>query len=90
MYVTNTLTQFKIQVKLYFQLTKPRIVILLSITGLVAFLLPQSSEPVKIGHLMVFLIAGYFCAGGAMAINNAFDREMDSNMDRTRNRPSID
>ncbi|MHA2502143.1 MAG: UbiA family prenyltransferase [Candidatus Kariarchaeaceae archaeon] len=89
MFYNQSFSSLRTQVKMYFHLTKPRIVILLSITGLVAFLLPSIGS-VGAGELLTFLVAGYFVAGGAMAINNAIDRDMDSKMERTSTRPSIE
>lgn len=72
----------------YFQLTKPKIVFLLAITGMVAYILPTIGS-IKALDVIVYLILGYGAAGGAMTINNAIDYDIDSKMDRTKHRASI-
>ncbi|MDH5404597.1 MAG: protoheme IX farnesyltransferase [Candidatus Heimdallarchaeota archaeon] len=72
----------------YIQLTKPRIILLLTITGIVAYLIP-SIENIDFIDVIVFVLIGYCSAGGAMTINNIIDRDIDSLMERTKNRPTI-
>ncbi|MCH8906506.1 MAG: UbiA family prenyltransferase, partial [Candidatus Heimdallarchaeota archaeon] len=74
----------------YFSLTKPRIIILLTVTGIGGFFIPQPNfDGVSILDIMVFVYVGYASAGGAMAINNYIDRDIDALMERTKNRPSV-
>lgn len=70
----------------YVALTKPRIIELLLITTVPAMVLAARSWP---GTWLVVatLIGGTMSAGGANAINNYIDRDIDSVMSRTSRRP---
>ena len=73
----------------YFELTKPKIGLLLMIST-AAGMLAASGEIRALPPLSVslaLLIGGYLCAGGAGAFNCYLDRELDTVMKRTRNRP---
>lgn len=72
----------------YLSLTKPRIILLLTITGIIAYLIP-SLEDIKILDIIIFTIAGYMTSGGAMTINHFIDRDIDLLMERTKNRPTV-
>jgi len=67
-------------------LTKPRIIELLLITTVPAMVLAADGWP---GTWLVLttLIGGTLSAGGANALNNYLDREIDVLMNRTRGRP---
>jgi protoheme IX farnesyltransferase len=67
-------------------LTKPRIIELLLITTVPAMVLAADGWP---GTWLVAatLIGGTLSAGGANAINNYVDRDIDAHMRRTRHRP---
>ncbi|MFV2015592.1 MAG: heme o synthase, partial [Candidatus Heimdallarchaeota archaeon] len=74
----------------YLSLTKPRIIVLLTITGIGGFFVPQPNlNGVSFLDLLVFVFVGYASAGGAMTINNFIDRDIDALMDRTKDRPSV-
>ena len=74
----------------YLTLTKPRIVLLLTITGIGGFFVPDPSmNGVSILDLLVFVYIGYASAGGAMTINNVIDRDIDILMERTKTRPTV-
>jgi protoheme IX farnesyltransferase len=67
-------------------LTKPRIISLLLVTTVVPmFITPAGLPP----PLLVFwvVVGGYLMAGGANAINMWFDRDIDTRMSRTKQRP---
>ncbi len=70
----------------YFALTKPRIIELLLITTIPSMVLAAQGWP---GTTLVLatLIGGSLSAGGANALNNYFDRDIDEVMRRTRTRP---
>ncbi len=70
----------------YIALTKPRIIELLLITTVPAMVLAAGGWP---GWALVAntLVGGSLSAGGANAINNWFDRDIDGLMRRTRRRP---
>lgn len=70
----------------YLALTKPRIIELLLITTVPAMVLAAAGWP---GTWLVVatLIGGTLSAGGANAINNFFDRDIDVVMRRTSRRP---
>jgi heme o synthase len=70
----------------YISLTKPKVISLLLVTTLAAMYLTEAGMPTL---WLVFwtLIGGYLAAGGAGAINCAFDSDIDINMGRTSRRP---
>jgi len=67
------------------QLTKPRIMSLVLITGTTALILEGSliSHPVK---FLLFLLGLYMTGGAANAFNQYFERDIDARMTRTRQR----
>ena len=67
-------------------LTKPRVVSLLVVTGVCGYLAGAAGH-VRIGVLFAVAGGGALAAGGANALNCAFDRDLDAVMARTRNRP---
>lgn len=73
-------------IKSYWQLTKPRIILLLLITtaGGMWIAAQGQVDPVL---LLVTLLSGTFAAGSANTINCLYDRDIDYIMERTRSRP---
>ena len=72
----------------YVRLTKPRVISLLLLTTLLAMIMAQQGWPP--GRTVVWtMIGGYLAAGGANAINQWFDRDIDARMRRTSNRPIV-
>ena len=67
-------------------LTKPRIISLLLVTTVAPMFITPAGLPAP---LLVFwvVIGGYLMAGGANAINMWFDRDIDTQMSRTKSRP---
>lgn len=68
-----------------FQLTKPRIMVLVLITGITALILEGSLllHPVK---FLLFMLGLYMTGGAANAFNQYFERDIDALMTRTRRR----
>jgi len=71
----------------YVSLTKPRVISLLLFTTFAAmFITPAGSPP---WYLVVWtMIGGYLMAGGANAVNMAYDIDIDLKMSRTKLRPT--
>jgi protoheme IX farnesyltransferase len=70
----------------YFQLTKPRIILLLLITTIPAMVLAGGRFP-SVLLVTSTLFGGALAAGGANAFNCYLDRDIDQIMRRTRRRP---
>ncbi|MEP7177909.1 MAG: heme o synthase [Pseudonocardiales bacterium] len=70
----------------YIALTKPRIIELLLVTTVPAMLLAGRELP-PLGLLATTLVGGALAAGSANALNCYLDRDIDSIMHRTANRP---
>jgi heme o synthase len=70
----------------YISLTKPKVISLLLVTTLAAMFITEQGTP---SFWLVFwtMVGGYLAAGGAGAINCAFDSDIDINMGRTSRRP---
>ncbi len=73
-------------IKAYVELTKPRIIELLLITTVPAMVVAQGGWP-STWLVLATLIGGTLSAGGANAINNVIDRDIDQVMRRTKGRP---
>ena len=71
------------------ELTKPRITLLVLITTLVGFYM-GSQESIRLLLLAHTIIGTALVAGGASALNQYFERDLDALMMRTRNRPLPD
>ncbi|WP_444910906.1 heme o synthase [Microbulbifer sp. TRSA005] len=70
----------------YYELTKPRVVMLMILTSLIGMLLAvPGMVPLEI--LILGNIGIALCAGSAAAINHLVDRYIDTKMARTSNRP---
>ena len=73
------------KISYYIQLTKPSIMLLVIITGATALFMEGSllGQPIK---FLLVLIALYLTGGSANALNQYFERDIDSLMERTKNR----
>jgi len=76
----------------FFALTKPRVVILLQITGIFAVISHNLLEGAGLTRetaetILIVLVGGYLTAGGANSINMWYDRDIDPLMTRTSDRP---
>ncbi len=69
-------------------LTKPRIIELLLVTTIPTMFVAERGLP-RVTLMVATLIGGTLAAGGANAINMVVDRDIDSIMRRTRNRPLV-
>ncbi|MGH2785466.1 MAG: COX15/CtaA family protein, partial [Actinomycetota bacterium] len=70
----------------YFQLTKPRIIVLLLVTTVPAMIIAARGVPSG-WLILATLFGGTAAAGSANAINCYYDRDIDERMARTRRRP---
>ncbi|NNC75811.1 MAG: UbiA family prenyltransferase, partial [Acidimicrobiia bacterium] len=70
----------------YVELTKPRIIELLLITTVPAMFVASGGWP-DWWLVVAALVGGTLSAGGANAINNAIDHDIDQVMKRTSRRP---
>jgi heme o synthase len=64
---------------------KPKIVLLLDFTAIMAFLVPVST--INIARLAAVVAAGTLASGGAGALNSYLDQDIDRSMGRTSRRP---
>jgi protoheme IX farnesyltransferase len=69
----------------YWELMKPKIILLLDFTALMAFLIPVSR--IDFVRLIAVLTAGTLSSGGAGALNSYLDEDIDRKMGRTQRRP---
>lgn len=72
----------------YISLTKPRIIETLLITTVPPMFVAQGGLP-SLTLILATVIGGMLSAGGANAANMWFDRDIDAQMHRTRNRPLV-
>jgi len=76
-------------VKEIFEVSKPRIIILLVITAVTSMYAGSKLVGPEIGYLEILhiIIAGSLASAGSSALNHYYDRDIDSKMKRTSNRP---
>ena len=70
----------------YVALAKPRIIALLLFTAFTGMVLAQGGLPPAL-PLVAVMVGGILAAGGANAINQWFEEDIDRRMSRTRRRP---
>ena len=70
-------------------LTKPRVVLMVVVTTLVGYYAGLTG-PADWARLLHLAIGTVFAAGGTLALNQYWEREVDGRMDRTRTRPLPD
>ena len=88
MHPTISATSWRRTVGGYVALTKPRIIELLLVTTVPTMVVAQQGWP-SFGLIMATLVGGTLAAGGANALNMVIDRDIDSIMKRTQNRPLV-
>ena len=72
--------------RIYLELTKPRLTFLALITALGGFLL-GNQRPLNAAALLALLVGTASVGAGAGALNQYLEKERDSRMERTRRRP---
>ncbi len=88
---TNVETQRAVRsgrLRAYVALTKPRIIELLLVTTVPTMVLAARGLP-ELGTLLATLVGGALAAAGANSMNSVYDRDIDSVMKRTSNRPMV-
>jgi heme o synthase len=70
-------------------LTKPRVVVMVLVTTVVGYYVALTGAP-DYGRLVALVIGTLLAAGGTLAINQYWEREVDGHMERTRSRPLPD
>ncbi len=73
----------------FFELTKPRIVLMVLVTALVGYYAGSERVPDYLRLLQV-LIGTALAAGGTLTLNQFIERDIDAMMERTRHRPLPD
>jgi heme o synthase len=73
----------------FFELTKPRIVLMVLITAFVGYYAGSGRIPDYL-HLLQMLIGTALAAAGTLTLNQYIEREIDAKMERTRRRPLPD
>lgn len=84
--VKTQMTSSQLVVRDYIALTKPRIVSLLLFTALTGMFLASGGTP-DLGLVAVVMIGGTLASGGANALNQSMEQDLDGAMVRTRRRP---
>jgi protoheme IX farnesyltransferase len=70
-------------------LTKPRVVVMVIVTTMVGYYAGLSG-PADYARLVHLILGTLLAAGGTMALNQYWERDVDARMDRTRTRPLPD
>jgi heme o synthase len=70
----------------YFELTKPRVLLMVLITTLAGFYMGDGAA-FDLGVALKALLGTALVAGGTLALNEFIEREFDGRMNRTRHRP---
>ncbi|MFX0064279.1 MAG: heme o synthase, partial [Candidatus Hermodarchaeota archaeon] len=85
--VANKLKSFLIPFSLYRNLTKPKQTFLLLYTGIFAYLISAWGYNFDIFDLFWLIVGQFLAISGATMINMYWDRDIDAQMERTKQRP---
>lgn len=90
---TTPLAQKKqtVPLSVYVELTKPRIALMVVVTAAIGYFLAINQHGIA-GNVQLFLVSMLGVAlagGGASVLNQYLERDVDSKMDRTKNRPLV-
>lgn len=86
--IISQVTDTQALIRAYVTLTKPRIIVMLLFTALGGLFLASRGVPDLMTTLYV-LVGGTLASGGANAINQSMDRDIDEAMQRTQARPVV-
>jgi heme o synthase len=67
-------------------LTKPRVVVMVLVTTVVGYYVGLAGAP-DYGRLLALMLGTVLAAGGTLALNQYWERDVDARMERTRLRP---
>jgi heme o synthase len=67
-------------------LTKPRVVVMVLVTTVVGYYVGLTGLP-DYGRLLSLMVGTLLAAGGTLALNQYWERDVDARMERTRTRP---
>jgi protoheme IX farnesyltransferase len=67
-------------------LTKPRVVVMVLVTTVVGYYVGLATAP-DYGRLLSLVVGTLLAAGGTLALNQYWERDVDARMERTRTRP---
>src|SRR4051812_24840207 len=82
----SLLSRWNQTISVYIEVTKPKILFMLSFTSLCAAIVAQRGIP-SLYVTLAMLFSASLSAGGSAAINMWYDRDIDHIMERTANRP---
>ncbi|WP_462409401.1 heme o synthase [Neobacillus sp. Marseille-QA0830] len=82
----SLLTRLTQTISVYIEVTKPKILFMLSFTSLCAAIVAQRGMP-SLDVTLAMLLSASLSAGGSAAINMWYDRDIDHIMERTAKRP---
>jgi len=75
------------QIKAYIELTKPRILMSVLITTTIGYYLGTQGSLYPLSPFLYLLLGTFFMCSGSSVLNHYLEREFDSKMLRTQNRP---
>ncbi len=84
--MTTSSIRISATVRDYYELTKPRVVMLINFTALVGMFLAVPGLP-DLGLMLISIIGIGLAASSAAVVNQVLDARIDVQMTRTRNRP---